>query len=497
MSNIQTFLDALTTEELAERLDLALEGTGLGIWDWDLRDDSVHFDRRWCEMLGLRHDTTPMHLTTWSDRVHPDDLAGCYADVGAHLEGRTDRYENTHRMRHADGRWVWILDRGRISGRGEDGRPIRFTGTHLDVTEQVEARQAVERHRHQLQQLVAHLPVSVAIYNSGGLLVARSPHWPSDAPSDSPFAGLDFEGAPPLADVRAALGGQPRHADEQKVEGRDGIRFVRWSCLPLTAGHDGDAGVQVTWRDITDDVMRRRREAEAEESRVAALALFAAGVAHELNSPLQVILMESQMLLREATAGPVPPDDVRHYAESLSAVATLASRTTRALRALARDASADPPAPVALADIWQHVQALCASQARVAGVRLEFAPTEQVVWGREAQLVHLMLNLVSNALDAVEGSADPWVRLEALPSDPACGDATIAVRCIDNGPGVAPRHADELFRPWFTTKPPGRGTGLGLAVARRLAESNDGSLTLEVSAHPTTFRVCLPTADAP
>lgn len=134
MNLTRRFLDELTSAQLLERLDLALEGANLGIWDWDLRDNSVQFDRRWCEMLGLDHTTTPMVLDTWSTLVHPDDIDGCYHDIRAHLEGATTRYENVHRMRHADGRWIYILDRGRIAGRDEQGNPIRFTGTHLDIT---------------------------------------------------------------------------------------------------------------------------------------------------------------------------------------------------------------------------------------------------------------------------------------------------------------------------------------------------------------------------
>lgn len=133
------FLDKLTHEQLVARLELALEGANLGVWDWDLTDDTVQFDRRWCEMLGLDHATTPQHLDTWRTRVHPDDLPECYREVQAHLEGKTERYECLHRVRHANGEWRSILDRGRISARDASGKPMRFTGTHLDVTASVEA----------------------------------------------------------------------------------------------------------------------------------------------------------------------------------------------------------------------------------------------------------------------------------------------------------------------------------------------------------------------
>jgi len=75
MSSLRTFLDNLTAEQLADRLNLAVEGAHLGIWDWDLRDNAVQFDRRWCAMLGIDHETMPMELSSWESRVHPDDIA--------------------------------------------------------------------------------------------------------------------------------------------------------------------------------------------------------------------------------------------------------------------------------------------------------------------------------------------------------------------------------------------------------------------------------------
>ncbi len=155
MSLTRRFLDELTTPQLLERLDLALAGANLGIWDWDLRDNSVQFDRRWCEMLGLDHASTPMVLETWSALVHTDDIEGCYRDIRAHLEGTTEYYENVHRMRHANGHWIHILDRGRVAGRDAEGKPIRFTGTHLDITAiEVAERRAQREEQARLQVLM-------------------------------------------------------------------------------------------------------------------------------------------------------------------------------------------------------------------------------------------------------------------------------------------------------------------------------------------------------
>lgn len=122
------------SEKNQERLEYILDGAGLGSWDWWLETNEVAFDRRWCEMLGLQKEETPQILDTWTLRVHPEDIKGAYDDINAYLNGETEVYENIHRMRHTNGEWIWILDRGRVSSRAEDGRPLRFTGTHLDIT---------------------------------------------------------------------------------------------------------------------------------------------------------------------------------------------------------------------------------------------------------------------------------------------------------------------------------------------------------------------------
>lgn len=118
-----------------ERLELVLEGTRLGMWDWNPQTNDVVFDDRWADMLGVTLADLTQTLADWQDRVHPDDLENCFADITAHMENQTDFYENLHRMMHADGNWRYILDRGKVVERDSNNQPIRFTGTHTDVTE--------------------------------------------------------------------------------------------------------------------------------------------------------------------------------------------------------------------------------------------------------------------------------------------------------------------------------------------------------------------------
>lgn len=121
-----------------QRLEYVLDGAGLGAWDWWITTNEVTFDERWMKMLGLELDEEPQHLKTWSDRVHPEDLSHCYSVIKNHLEGQSEVYESIHRMRHKDGNWIWILDRGKVSERDANGKPIRLTGTHFNITDFIE-----------------------------------------------------------------------------------------------------------------------------------------------------------------------------------------------------------------------------------------------------------------------------------------------------------------------------------------------------------------------
>ena len=131
--------NTLLNKEHRERMELAFQGTNEGIWDWNILDNSVYFSPRWKEMLGYRDEELPNELPTWSDRLHPDDADRVWEDAHKNINGETEYYENIHRLKHKDGHWVWILDRGKTQ-YDESGKAIRMIGTHVDITEEKEAQ---------------------------------------------------------------------------------------------------------------------------------------------------------------------------------------------------------------------------------------------------------------------------------------------------------------------------------------------------------------------
>jgi PAS domain S-box-containing protein len=146
-------------QRLKERLELAVEGGNLGIWDWDMTTDEVEFNEQWARMLGYSLDEIEPRLEAWERRVHPDDLDRVEDALEEHIAGETELYDTEHRMRTADGRWQWIRAIGKIVSHDEDGDPIRAVGIHLDIEERKRYEQALERQRDNLEvlnQVVRH-----------------------------------------------------------------------------------------------------------------------------------------------------------------------------------------------------------------------------------------------------------------------------------------------------------------------------------------------------
>ncbi len=147
-----------------ERLALAVKGSDLGLWDWDIPSGQVIFNDRWAEMLGYKKEELPHDISTWEKLVHPDDKLIVLPILEAHLKGENPIYETEHRMLHKSGEWIWILDRGKVVKRDENNNPLRAVGTHHDITtkklieiEQNRAKEIAEKNLKIREQFLANI----------------------------------------------------------------------------------------------------------------------------------------------------------------------------------------------------------------------------------------------------------------------------------------------------------------------------------------------------
>ena len=145
--------ERLKTEEALrqseERWKFALEGSQDGVWDWDLADNTVFFSQQWKEILGYSEEDVPASIEQWRGKIHPDDREEVIRVLQEHLDGSTPYYYSEHRLQCRDGAYCWILDRGKVVSRNEDGAPLRVIGTQSDISE----RKMLEEQLLQVQKM--------------------------------------------------------------------------------------------------------------------------------------------------------------------------------------------------------------------------------------------------------------------------------------------------------------------------------------------------------
>ncbi|BAY24667.1 multi-sensor hybrid histidine kinase [Calothrix sp. NIES-2100] len=146
-----------------ERLQLALEASDLGLWDWDLTTGKIYRDWRWKKMLGYAEDEIDENMQAFEELVHPEDLPLVQSTLDDHLQGNSPVFEVEFRMLCASGTWKWIQTRAQIFERDEQGLPLRMTGTHKDITERKTLEREIALREARLNAFFSGAPVGMDI----------------------------------------------------------------------------------------------------------------------------------------------------------------------------------------------------------------------------------------------------------------------------------------------------------------------------------------------
>jgi len=127
------------------RWKFAIEGSGDGVWDWNIQTSEAKYSKRWKEMLGYAEDDILPTNDEWVRRIHPDDQSSVAGTMQAYLDGKIEIYVVEYRLRCKDDSYKWILGRGMIVSCDEDGKPLRMIGTHTDITERKQMEEQVRQ----------------------------------------------------------------------------------------------------------------------------------------------------------------------------------------------------------------------------------------------------------------------------------------------------------------------------------------------------------------
>ena len=505
---------ALANERV--RLDNILRGTNVGTWEWNVHTGQTRFDERWATIIGRSlAELAPVNIQTWTDPTHPDDLKRSGELLQRHFDGELPYYECETRMQHADGHWVWVLDRGQVRTWTPDGKPEWMYGTHQDIQD----RHAAED---RLRDSEAFLERVGDVAGVGGWEYDVERGLLSWTRQTRRISGVDDRYEPTLYKSLAFYVGESRALMARAMhEAADAgrpfdlelayrtangkqlwVRAVGEAQGQAYGAGGGPRRVVGAFQDITE----RRRSSEAllvakaaAEAASAAKSAFLSNMSHEIRTPLNAVIGVTHLLADTAMN-----DDQR----LLLGKAQMAGRSLLGIVNDVLDLAKIEAGEIALDEgpyqplaLLGEIDAVYAPLARQQGLAFTVEVAADVpAWlhGDSARLRQVLVNLVSNALKFTSvGGVQVKLSLCDVPlSDtgtdtgtdtdpvlvpvPECCSLRVCVR--DSGIGIDADVQARLFSPFIqadvsTTRRYG-GTGLGLSIVKRLAQIMGGEAGL-------------------
>jgi len=281
------------------------------------------------------------------------------------------------------------------------------------------------------------------------------------------------------------------------IQGDGSLKFIRERAYPILAA---DGTIVRACGIATDVTEEKRREKEREEqraqmlqnSKLSSLGEMSAGVAHEINNPITIILGMAHRLRVLAEKDKLDPANVIDIVGKIDSTANRIAKIVHALLHLSRDGSHSPFQELTPGRLLDDILPLCTERFSKYSVRLEVDSGREVSFAcRSVELSQVILNLLNNAFDAVSARPNPWVKLEVHAEA-----EHLEFWVSDCGPGVPADLRARIFEPFFTTKEPGKGTGLGLSLTRSIVEKHGGKIWIDEACEHTRFRIRLPLKQA-
>ncbi|MCT7994564.1 ATP-binding protein [Laspinema olomoucense] len=491
----QQCLDHL--QESNRRLQLALEGSNLELWDWNLETGDLFIGKKWRAIADWMPDETPNLVESWHRLIHPDDLPRAIAAWNQHLHGGTPVFEIEYRIRTKTGEWQWILDRGKVVERDHQGNIVRILGTHKDITHRKQYEEALEKERLQLREIINRVPVAIAILDHDLRYIAHSQKWLNDYKGNFSCTHLSwigyhfFDVMPDLFEqwcplLERVLGGEAISSGEDCWTQADGSKlYQRWAIQPWYSPTGEVGGIAIVTDNINELV--EARETALEAARIK--SQFLANMSHEIRTPMNGVLGMTGLLLQTPLS-----NQQRDCAETIRISGEHLLRVINDILDFSKLEAGEmnlESLDFQLSTCIEEVVYLLAAPAHQKGLELAVwidPKVPQHLIGDAARLRQILLNLINNGIKFTDhGEVVVQVNQSMKPesSDARGQEVWLRFTVQDTGIGIPSDRQDKLFQSFSqvdtsTTRRYG-GTGLGLAISKQLVELMGGEIGVESS----------------
>lgn len=237
-----------------------------------------------------------------------------------------------------------------------------------------------------------------------------------------------------------------------------------------------------------EEKLEEQRARSFTSAKFAALGEMASGIAHEINNPMTAISLTTSTLKRVIGDEDIPLEEIQERLGVISRSVTRVVAIVEAMRNFSREAHKDPLKPESLTRIIEETLSFCTERFKNNDIEFDFVtPGDHQINCRAVQISQILLNLLNNAYDAVEELPVKWIRLEVH----SLNDK-VQISVTDSGSGIPESERENIFQPFYTTKPAGKGTGLGLSLSKKMIEEHRGVLALDHTASHTRFVIEIP-----
>jgi PAS domain S-box-containing protein len=495
------------TADRDRRVKISLEAANVGLWDWDLTTRDLFVDHTYFGFLGEPKADRTIPIEELEGRVHPDDLEAFRRATHEVIVGRSPMLVFQHRMRHADGRWVWLETCGNVTARDARGFVTRLTGTQTNITERKQLERALSHTLRVMRALLETMPLPVIMRDAERRVTLVNAAWEKmlGIPRHE-IVGRQIENYP-----RKVLSDNHKDTDlevllhkrslryETVVHGVDGTDYdVIVAKTPLVA----DDGTVTGLAAVVTDISEQKRISEAlekargsAEAAMHAKSRFLANMSHELRTPLNgVVGMAS--LLENTALDAKQRRFVRTLKTSAEALVTLINDVLDLSKAEAGKLELSR-GPFELRRELEQVVGLFSARAYDKGIEIAAhigRDVPAVINGDPIRLRQVLGNLVNNAVKFTDAGA-VLLSVTSVPSAEALASLEFSV--TDTGLGVAPEQQQRIFEAFeqadgSVTRKFG-GTGLGLAISRQLVDLMHGTMGLQSSpGHGSRFYFRVP-----
>ncbi|WP_162897301.1 PAS domain S-box protein [Aquimarina sp. BL5] len=236
-----------------EKYQHVIDGTNLGIWEWNAQTGQTVFNERWAQTLGYTLlELEPVSIKTWVRSMHPEDLEKSNQLFQKHFKGETSSYECEVRMRHNNGSWIWVLNKGKIVSVNAKGEPEWVIGTQQEITKQ---KNDLEKHKVFIEQA----PGAIAMFDTKMCYIAHSKKWLKDynIKDENIIGKSHYDIFPEIGerwkkDHKDCINGKILESDEDHFERTDGtIQWLSWKLHPWYKSNNKVGGIIMLTEDIT------------------------------------------------------------------------------------------------------------------------------------------------------------------------------------------------------------------------------------------------------